>query len=606
MAKQIDTQQQLDKSVSKGTAYILNLRSKQTRFSLPGDKHYTFNSAADFFQQLGQGTLDILRKEGKLFVEELVQDVRDNELYKQVMRAKDLFESKFGIEAFLHDTFDDSKLTSEANDLIQKQLSKAKELAPAAISAGLAYQEAKKKEKAAQKALAEVEGVKDVIVVVPDSTERAIFDYYNGGFVSNTTAGDDGLLPPIINGLDYFNTKFVGSVNEAYAEAESRGEFVLNGPERDVLGLPQIKLKAADGEDSDAPLFESEVVLPDMLVYNHNVSNDPNSVLGYTVPFRSLGFNTFAEYLEAEAEKRAAAMSERMANKSVEPPFANNNSVKYFNDAVEALAKSMPDFAANMFDVLVSTYKRVPIFNYEDIWQKEEGIFVHDSDPSEGDILHLPVNYDEFVNYHNFVFRIASITVPQSSVQTDTVSFLNRKIPITTAKTSFKNQSSLSFRADQALFFTDEIQRMSGNFVYNVAVESGDTSAIEYGANKALYGAFYMPFGPAYHLDEDNNNKINIYVPMYDSSLDTKYRHSMFDPYLMPNVKDYYANTMKLTKIPVYCFEDVRFLGNSDIPLNSQSAGIINITVNFIYRRLYKFYTDFRAPGEESSSASAE
>lgn len=600
MAKQVNTQQQLDKSVDKGAAYILNLKSKQTRLKLPGDTHYTFDSAGDFFQQFGQGVLDIIKKEGKLFVEELEQDIKENEFFKQIMRAKDLFESKFGIDAFLRDTFNDDKLTAEANDLIQKQLAKAKELAPAAISSALAYQDAKKKEKAAKKALAEIEGVKDTVVVVPNNTERTLFEYHNGdSFVTDITF-DSNMLPPIINGIYQFNTTFVGTVNDMYDEAEGRGEFVLNGPIRIDLGLPPLKLKAS-GNDVDDPLYESEVVLADMVVYNHNVSGNPNVVLGYTVPFRSLGFDTFEEYLTAEAETRAENVSERMVNRSVEPPFANNNSVKYFNDAVEALAKSMPDFAANMFDVLVSTYKRNPIFNYEELMQKWKGEFIHGR--SMGEIRARPVNYDEFVNYHNFVFRIASISVPQSSTQSDTISFLNRKIPVTSAKTSFKNQSSLSFRADQALFFTDEIQRMSGNFIYNVVKEQGSSSFLEEGANKALYGTFYMPFGPAYHLDEDNENKINIYVPMYDSSLDTKYRHSMFDPYLMPDVKDYYANTMKLTKIPVYCFEDVRFLGNSDIPLNSQSAGIINITVNFIYRRLFKFYTDFRAPGEEESSS---
>lgn len=595
MANQTDIQQQLDDSLAKGTSYILNLRPSQDKFVLPEDKHYTFDSAIDFFQQAGQGTLDILRKEGKLLVEELKYDIKNDDLYKTVMRVKDFVSNDLlGVGSFIEDTFDNEKLTAEANSAIQKQLAKAKEIAGDSISAALAYQQAKKN-------LAEVEGLRETVVVT-DDTERAVFDYYNGGFVSNTTAGKKN-LPPIINGLDNFKTKFAGIVNDVYDKAESMGTFVLNGPIRSSLNLPTLKLKVAKSNDSDEPLFTTEVVLADMVVYNHNVSGSPNTVLGYTVPFRSLGFDTFEDYLKATAEERAETISAQMKDKSVEPPFANNNSVKYFNDAIESLAKSMPDFASNMFDVLVSTYKREPVFDYEELMYKEEGIFVHDSDPSEGDTLRLPINYEEFVNYHNFVFRVASIAVPQSSVQTDTINFLNRKIPITTAKTSYKNQSSLTFRADQALFFTDEIQRMSGNFVYNVTVEPGSTSALEYGANKALYGAFYMPMGPAYHLDEDNNNKINIYVPMYDSSLDTMYRHSMFDPYLMPNVKDYYANTMKLTKIPVYCFEDVRFLGNSDIPLNSQSAGIINITVNFIYRRLYKFYTDFRAPGEESSSA---
>lgn len=584
-------QEELNESVEKGRNFVVSYRSKNPNFIRPDEKHYTFVSAVDFFTQLGNGALDILKKEGKLFIEDLKNE---SVFYQQFARIQDLFNSKFGAEAFLRDTFNDTTLERDARSMIQKQLNEAKEAGKKSIHSAV---ENNKRQKEAKKKLAEIEGVKDVIKVLPNETERTLFTYNNSTNVLEKTTDDNGYIAPVILGVNNFKEDFINELNNAneYLESIGKDAAAKDAKSNKILEANMIKARQFKlPESDDDPIFALVTHVPDMIYQVHNISKNPTEVLKYTTPYADLGYESFAKFLTADDDTRiqnAKIVAQKLNDKYIDPPFSHNNTMSFFNDSIEALAKSMPDFASNMFDVLIGTYKRDPeSFQYKEWFDRKDGQFIKDIDL---DTSHYPKAYKKFVNYYNFVFRVASISIPQSTTQVNTVSFLNRKIPVASTKSSIKNQSTFSFRADQALFFTDEIQKLSGSFIYKTVDSTHKASDIQQTAKQALYGTMFMPFGPAYNLSEDNENKINIYVPMYDSSLDTEFRHSIFDPYLMSD-KDYYSNIMKIKKIPVFCFEDVRFLGNSDISLNSQSGGPIDITVNFIYRRLYKFYTDFR------------
>jgi hypothetical protein len=281
-----------------------------------------------------------------------------------------------------------------------------------------------------------------------------------------------------------------------------------------------------------------------------------------------------------------------------------NNSIdeyeKIKNNSIKSLLKAFPDFYSNMFDIAL-----VWVENYDDLSltfksNKDKKIndeinktwlsfltqmpssfqnpnkyvsFDSSSPPSFSSANSLTTIDDTVVKIasEGFSVRVASVEIPQGMSESFETSFMTTKIFRVASKTIKEHKSVLSMNVDQELYYTDCINALASQYsmtiekVFNPMFNKVDIVQ----QNKYLKNLF--PY-----IMSKKTGHWNIYVNMINLS----------------PMQSYINNNAVVTeskKMPVYVFEDVKFLGQNDgFSFTRDSANKLIAQFPFIYRRDYK------------------
>ena len=370
-----------------------------------------------------------------------------------------------------------------------------------------------------------------------------------------------------------------------------------------------------------------------------------------------LGYNSVLEFLLAGAPftDDAATQGNILSHQYASPANTDKDfdkRQKYFNKAIKLLAESMPDFMPNMFDVLLTVGNEKPISIFSDDKALRTQLLYNSSYivPIQTRKNASPVSFktgqedidvdsrdykDRIVNARTLAMRCTGITLPGIESSTYDFQWLNHTISKVGSRSNRHYTSSMTIRLDMPLFFADAFLELAGQYS---TVNFQDPVKMNYYLNHYYFHnknktPVLSSDGKSFDI-QDNDTRINLYVPLFDfnnvkNNPNAKYgalnvakditsqaggdasvvgtvggfvtggKKMPFNAYGFPN--DYlrgekWAHDTRITSTPVYCFEDVNFLGVDNLSFTtSGGTSPMTTTVEFTFRRFYKFLWDMNA-----------
>jgi hypothetical protein len=434
---------------------------------------------------------------------------------------------------------------------------------------------------------------------VATDTERALHTYYSTSNVMTKENTESGKIS-ILCGINTYGTSLATAINQQLENGSTvDGDTVAY--ENMPINYSQFKF------DSTNNLLVQKTRFPDIYYYCYS----DNSEKGFYSYSSLNGYGSMSEFLStgssiiSSASSIQQSITKHMINTVSTPK--NTSSLneatrhKYLNEAIGLLEESMPDFSPNMFDVILA-----------DMTEKIDYSRVPKSDPLATNswghtAFNGPIqNYSDRYSYEKnvitertFAFRVGSISIPQAETSKEDYKFLNTSVPLVNSTVKMNYSSLLTLRLDQAMLFADRFTKEGGNFVFDRVSNIPKSTQMFQSARKfALHSVFFNSGSldgsfSSYNLDSPEQEEIkrNLYVKMLDKTTTAnstgapKYIYS----YGIRNGDKTLYNDAKILKHPMYCFEDVRFLGiDNSIQFKSDGAGPIIITIPFIFRRSYK------------------
>src|SRR5574344_112505 len=441
-------------------------------------------------------------------------------------------------------------------------------------------------------------GVTTKLKYVATDSERALHTYYTSSSVLLEEQKASGKIA-VLCGIDTYGTKLATALNKQLTDGASVTKSASGS--YDYNGLP---IEYSQFEyDATNKIIAQKTRFPDIYYYCYS-----NNSKGGFYSYATLdGYGTTKEFLLSggKAISSSDSLQQNITKhmiKTVKAPMhtASVNSAtrhKYLNEAIGLLEESMPDFSPNMFDVLLVDmaekidYSRVPTSNplITNSWGHTA--------------FNGPVSsYSDRYSYENsiipertFAFRVGSISIPQAETSKEDRKFLNTTVPSVNSSVKMNYSSSLTLRLDQAMLFADRFTKESGNFIFDRIDNIPEKGQIYQSARKMSLHSVFFPSGTmdgtfsSYNLaNPEQNIKRNLYIRMIDKTTSSQYGNYVYNYGISHGDKTLY-NDAKLITHPMYCFEDVRFLGiDGNIQFKSDSASALSVSIPFIFRRSYK------------------
>jgi hypothetical protein len=266
---------------------------------------------------------------------------------------------------------------------------------------------------------------------------------------------------------------------------------------------------------------------------------------------------------DTRANSLSFAKSMREINKTYEEAEKNPESL---NSVIQWLKLAGPDAMKNMFDCfVVFRGGKTPVENTSLMFEGEDDVVCQNM--MLGNV---------------FAVRVTNVKIPQPESQTFSLPFLEREIAKTKAKVSMRYTASFSLDLDQNLFYLDKFQRLAGRYT-RITKDWSSEKGAPYSSvtanyttppkgNKFIMNMLSRVWHSQMRYDDVDKRRIDIIVQMKN---------------LSPQVSAEYQ--YKDIDMPVYVFEDVRFLGSADdIEFSRESSDKMEVTEKFIFRRLYK------------------
>jgi len=185
-----------------------------------------------------------------------------------------------------------------------------------------------------------------------------------------------------------------------------------------------------------------------------------------------------------------------------------------------------------------------------------------------------------------FAVRVGQITVPHIINEEFTLQFLQTEIKKIKSTKEINNQSTFSIRMDQNLIWLNQINEFAGrkNSVDETILLKADVHPYIKAAekNKNLEWRYAL-------------KTIAKSWPFHESGIPKRIKKSELCLIIkMVHLSNWIQPSYQQDNLPWFVFENVRILGTSDkITYNREGNDILNMNVNFIFRRCYQINQGF-------------
>jgi hypothetical protein len=256
------------------------------------------------------------------------------------------------------------------------------------------------------------------------------------------------------------------------------------------------------------------------------------------------------DYVQANIDGMLMGIKERWDPKPITTPI-NLRRAKYRSQAIQYMIERGPDFMSNCFDVALVTT------TVEGVRQKIPYIYAWDS-------------YTMITK--SIAVRTASIEIPMPKTKTYETKFLTHTISRTASAIDWKTQSALILDLDEPLYLLDMVNDAIGQGIVKTGLGTSLGELIPE-TRKKNYNSQSMYMNP----------RIDLMVSHV--SLMRDYNSMLTEKFERPDILQW---KLPPDQLPFWVFEDIKFLGNEgDIKFERETANTNQITIPFIYRRLY-------------------